>query len=167
LPPPPSPGSRKNVASARKNAAGARQNAEGARKNAEGANENAAANRKSAAGKHTNANSDRPTTADVRRNAADADVQQIVRLDGLAVRRRRHDRGWSARDLVDAIQDASFSASGLRQTLTPNQIQAIEEREERIAYSDLLLLADGLACDPSDLIAEGEMSSTPRGRRLH
>ena len=29
-----------------------------------------------------------------------------------------------------------------------------------------LLLADGLACDPSDLIAEGEQSSR-RGRSLH
>lgn len=160
MPPPPSPGSRKNVASARKNATPARNSAAGA-------NENAVGNRKTAAGMHTDAKSEGPTTAELRRNAADADLQPIVRLDGLAVRRRRHDRGWSARDLVEAIQDASFSASGLRQTLTPNQIQAIEEREERIAYSDLLLLADGLACDPSDLIAEGEMSSAPRGRRLH
>ncbi len=160
MPPPPSPGSHKNIANAHKKATPARNSASGA-------DENAAGDRKSAAGMHTNAKSDGPTTADIRRNAADADVQPIVRLDGLAVRRRRHDRGWSARDLVEAIQDASFSASGLRQTLTPNQIQAIEEREERIAYSDLLLLADGLACDPSDLIAEGEMSSAPRGRRLH
>ena len=97
----------------------------------------------------------------------DADIQRLVRLDGLAVRRRRHDQGWSPRQLVVAIEEASFIASGLRKTLTPNQIQAIEEREERITYADLLLLADGLACDPSDLIAEGEMSSK-RGRpRLH
>ena len=94
----------------------------------------------------------------------DADLTRRVRLDGLAVRRFRHDHGWSPRDLVAAIADASFAASGMRRTLTPNQIQAIEEREERITYDELLLLADGLACDPSDLIAEGEMSSRRRGR---
>lgn len=94
----------------------------------------------------------------------DADLARRVRLDGLAVRRFRHDHGWSPRDLVAAIADASFAASGMRRTLTPNQIQAIEEREERITYDELLLLADGLACDPSDLIAEGEMSSRRRGR---
>ncbi len=94
----------------------------------------------------------------------DADLARRVRLDGLAVRRYRHDHGWSPRDLVAAIAAASFAASGLRRTLTPNQIQAIEEREEQITYDELLLLADGLACDPSDLIAEGEMSSRRRGR---
>lgn len=94
----------------------------------------------------------------------DADLSRAVRLDGLAVRRRRHDHGWSPRDLVFAIGQASFVASGLRRTLTPNQIQAIEEREEQISYDELLLLADGLACDPSDLIAEGEMSSRRRER---
>ncbi len=94
----------------------------------------------------------------------DADLARSVRLDGLAVRRYRHERGWSPRDLVVAVEEACFNASGLRRTLTPNQIQAIEEREERITYDELLLLADGLSCDPSDLIAEGEMSSRRRGR---
>ena len=94
----------------------------------------------------------------------DADLARTVRLDGLTVRRHRHDRGWSPRDLVVAIEEACFAASGLRRTLTPNQIQAIEEREEMITYAELLLLADGLSCDPSDLIAEGEMSSRRRGR---
>jgi transcriptional regulator with XRE-family HTH domain len=88
-------------------------------------------------------------------------MERLVQLDGLAVRRRRHDHGWSPRDLVDAISNASFSASGLRRSLTPNQIQAIEERAERISYASLLLLADGLDCDPVDLLATNEM----RGRR--
>lgn len=94
----------------------------------------------------------------------DAELSRRVRLDGLAVRRRRHDQGWSPRDLVFAIGEASFVASGLRRTLTPNQIQAIEEREERVSYDELLLLADGLSCDPSDLIAEGEQSSRRQRR---
>ena len=97
----------------------------------------------------------------------DTDTTRLVRLDGLAVRRRRHDHGWSPRDLVVAIADACFTASGLRQTLSPSQIQAIEERAERITYAELLLLADGLDCDPSDLIAEGELSSRRRGPSIH
>lgn len=85
--------------------------------------------------------------------------REFILLDGLSVRRRRHARGWSPRELVTAIEAASFQASGRRRTLTPNQIEAIEERAERIPYEWLLLLADGLDCDPIDLIAEGEFSS--------
>jgi transcriptional regulator with XRE-family HTH domain len=98
---------------------------------------------------------------------ADADGQRLVRPDGLAVRRRRHDNGWSARELAIAIESASFRTSGLRQTLTPNQLKAIEEQGERISYDQLLLLADGLDCDPVDLIAEGELSSRRTTRRLN
>jgi transcriptional regulator with XRE-family HTH domain len=101
------------------------------------------------------------------RPQSDPDEARLVRLDGLTVRRRRHDHGWSPRDLVGAIAEACFAASGLRRTLTPNQIQAIEEREEPISYAELLLLADGLQCDPSDLIAEGELSSRRPQNRLH
>lgn len=92
----------------------------------------------------------------------------LILLDGLAVRRRRHAHGWSPRDLVAAIETASFNSSGRRRSLSPNQIEAIEERAERIPYELVLLLADGLDCDPIDLIAEGELSSraTPQ-RRLH
>lgn len=90
--------------------------------------------------------------------SSDLDSQRLVRPDGLAVRRRRHDQGWSLRDLVGAIEAACLRASGLRRTLTPNQLEAIEERAERISYDALLLLADGLDCDPSDLLAPGEPS---------
>ena len=90
----------------------------------------------------------------------------LVLLDGLSVRRRRHAHGWSPRDLVQAIENASLQASGRRRTLSPNQIEAIEERAERIPYELVLLLADGLDCDPVDLIAAGELSSRPT-RRLH
>ncbi len=96
-----------------------------------------------------------------------SETTELVLADGLAVRRRRHDRGWSLRKLVAEIERASFDSSGLRRTLTPNQIEAIEERAERITYDDLLLLADGLDCDPADLIAEGEFSSRRGGPRLH
>ncbi|MCA9504175.1 MAG: hypothetical protein KC616_13895 [Myxococcales bacterium] len=90
-----------------------------------------------------------------------------MRPDGLAVRRRRHDHGWSPRDLVRAIEEACFAASGLRRTLTPNRIQAIEERAERIPYDDLLLLADGLGCDPSDLLADDGLASANLRGPLH
>jgi len=82
--------------------------------------------------------------------------RRLVRPDGLSVRRRRHDHGWSPRALVSAIELASITASGLRRTLTPNLIKAIEEQHEPIRYEQLLLLADGLGCDPVDLLAEGE-----------
>ena len=98
---------------------------------------------------------------------ATAREPELVLLDGLAVRRRRHAHGWSPRDLVQAIESASFQSSGLRRSLSPNQIEAIEERAERIPYALVLLLADGLDCDPIDLIAEGELSSRPTRHRLH
>lgn len=101
--------------------------------------------------------------------ADDADDERLVRPDGLAVRRRRHENGWSPRELIRAIEAACFKSSGLRQTLTPNQLKAIEEQAEPIAYAQLLLLADGLDCDPVDLIAEGEFSSrrAPTPRRMN
>ena len=99
--------------------------------------------------------------------ATDDDMGRLVQLDGLTVRRRRHDHGWSPRDLVAAIEEASFTSSGLRRTLTPNQIAAIEERGERISYASLLLLADGLDCDPVDLLAADEMRRKRRDSLLN
>jgi transcriptional regulator with XRE-family HTH domain len=96
-----------------------------------------------------------------------SEAVELVRLDGLAVRRRRHDHGWSPRELVTAIEIACFESSGLRRTLTPSLLKAIEEQGEQISYEQLLLLADGLGCDPIDLIAEGELSSRRGRSRLH
>lgn len=83
----------------------------------------------------------------------DEDQQWIV-PDGLSVRRRRHNHRWSPRDLVKAIERAHFVATGLRETLTPTLLQAIEEKNERIPYATLRLLADGLDCDPVDILTE-------------
>ena len=102
-----------------------------------------------------------------RESPTDTDGKRLVRPDGLAVRRRRHENGWSPRELVVAIETASFNSSGLRRSLTPNQLKAIEEQGERISYDQLLLLADGLDCDPVDLIAEGELSSRRAQRRMN
>lgn len=95
------------------------------------------------------------------------ELTRLVQPDGLAIRRRRHDHGWSPRELVLAIERASMNASGLRRTLTPNQIEAIEERAERISYDSLLLLADGLDCDPVDLLAATEMRGPRRNTLLN
>jgi len=77
-----------------------------------------------------------------------------VRPDGREVRRRRHDRAWSPRDLIAAIGDASERATGLRDTrVTPVLLQAIEERYESIPYETLDLIASGFDCDPVDLLA--------------
>ncbi len=101
------------------------------------------------------------------RARSEARRSDLVLLDGLSVRRRRHALGWSSRDLVVAIESASFASTGLKRTLSPSQIQSIEERGERIPYEQVLLLAGGLDCDPIDLIAEGELSSRPSQLRTH
>lgn len=101
------------------------------------------------------------------RARSDARRNDLVLLDGLSVRRRRHAHGWSHRDLVVAIEAASETSSGRKRSLSPNQIEAIEERSERIPYDLVLLLADGLDCDPIDLIAEGELSSKRPAPRLY
>ncbi len=95
------------------------------------------------------------------------DENKTVRPDGLSVRRRRHDRGWSTRDLVDAIANACERATGIRQTITPNQLKPVEEQSEPIPYATLCLVADGLGCDPADLLAievEGEVE--PENQQL-
>jgi len=83
----------------------------------------------------------------------DEDQRWIV-PDGLSVRRRRHDHRWSPRDLVEAIERAHFIATGLRKTIKPTLLQSIEEKNERIPYATLRLLADGLDCDPVDIMTE-------------
>ncbi|MBW2231582.1 MAG: hypothetical protein JRG92_05210 [Deltaproteobacteria bacterium] len=82
------------------------------------------------------------------------DDQRLVRPDGLSVRRRRHDFSYSPRDLVEAIGRASLLATGLPDTITPNLLQGVEERYERIPYATLRLIAGGLDCDPVDILAE-------------
>ncbi len=72
---------------------------------------------------------------------------------GLMVRRLRHEHGWAPRELIDAIAQASFRASGMRETITPNLLAGIEEHNEPVPYDTLCLLAGGLACDPIDLLA--------------
>ena len=71
---------------------------------------------------------------------------------GLVVRRLRHERGWPPRELILAIGEASYRSSGLRETITPNLLAGIEERNEPIPYETLCLVAAGLGCDPVDIL---------------
>jgi len=82
-----------------------------------------------------------------------ADDETPVRTDGLAMRGRRHARGWSLRDLVEAIGDASERETGLRETLTPNVLRSMEERNARVPFATLRLVAAGLDCNPVELVA--------------
>jgi hypothetical protein len=84
-------------------------------------------------------------------SASDDDARP-VRPDGLAVRGRRHARGWSPRDLLDAIADAHERATGLRETLTPAVLTAVEERDANVPYRVLRLIAAGLDCNPVELV---------------
>lgn len=75
-----------------------------------------------------------------------------VRPDGLTVRRLRHERGWSPRDLCSHIEARRFAATGLRSTVSPNLLAGIEERDERVPYAVLCLVSDAFDCDPIDLV---------------
>lgn len=80
------------------------------------------------------------------------DDRRLVEPDGLSVRRRRHDLGLSQRELVVAIGRASQVATGRRETITPDVLKGMEERNERIPYATLRLVARGLDCDPVDIL---------------
>jgi hypothetical protein len=77
-----------------------------------------------------------------------------VTPDGTAIRRMRRGRGWSRRALVEAIARASLRESGVRETLTPNLLEHVEEVNERVPYGTLCRIASGLDCDPMDLVLE-------------
>jgi len=80
--------------------------------------------------------------------------ERRVRPLGGEVRRRRHERRWSPRRLIDAIAHASRRATGIPATITPSLLAGIEERDEAISYETLCLLAAGFDCDPVDLLAD-------------
>ena len=72
--------------------------------------------------------------------------------DGMTIRRRRRQRGWSRRDLVGAIARASRRASGREETISPNLLQAIEEENEATSYEVVVLISGGLDCNPVELL---------------
>jgi hypothetical protein len=78
--------------------------------------------------------------------------ERRIRPNGLEVRRRRHAQGWSRRHLIDAIAKAQTRATGVPETITPRLLSGIEEQDESIPYRTLCLVADGLDCDPVDIL---------------
>jgi transcriptional regulator with XRE-family HTH domain len=77
-----------------------------------------------------------------------------IRPDGLAIRRLRRDRGWSRRDLLEAIAAAALRETGVRKTISQNLLEGIEEGNEAIPYSTLCRIASGLDCEPVELLVE-------------
>lgn len=84
---------------------------------------------------------------------SDADDRRLVLPDGLEIRGRRHARGWSPRDLIEAIAAARERETGVRETIRPTLLSAVEERAARVPFETLRLIADGLDCNPVDLLA--------------
>ena len=82
------------------------------------------------------------------------DDRRPIRPDGLAIRRLRRDRGWSRRKLLEAIAEATLRETGVRETISPNLLEAVEEQGEAIPYSTLCRIASGLDCEPVQLVAE-------------
>jgi len=80
--------------------------------------------------------------------------QSPVVPDGTAIRRMRRRRGWSRRTLVSAIAEASFRASGLRDSVSVNVLGCMEEANEPVPYASLCLVAAGLDCNPIEIVRE-------------
>jgi transcriptional regulator with XRE-family HTH domain len=80
------------------------------------------------------------------------DDDSAVTPDGLAIRRRRHERGWSPRRLIEEVQERHFASTGLRAKLSPNILSGIEERGEVVPYEMICMLSDAFDCDPIDLV---------------
>ena len=94
------------------------------------------------------------------------DEDGTVSPDGLAIRRRRHERGWSPRTLIDEAEERHFASTGLRARISPNLLSGIEERGEAVPYETICVLADAFDCDPIDLVkppGEDEDEEDPRG----
>lgn len=72
--------------------------------------------------------------------------------DGQCIRRLRHARGWSRRELCTAIAHASRRATGIGEALSPNLIAGVEEHGESVSYTTLCLIASGLDCDPVEIL---------------
>ena len=89
------------------------------------------------------------------------DDARPVRPLGRAVRKRRIERGWSPRALIDAIEAAHRRSTGIARTITPNVLAGIEERDEVVPYDTLCLVASGFDCDPVDLLAEDPPRKRP------
>jgi hypothetical protein len=84
------------------------------------------------------------------------DDDAFVGPDGGRVRLLRHRRGWSRRELIEAIARANERASGLRETISLSLLGGIEEADEPVPFATLRLIAAGLDCEPVELVRTEE-----------
>ena len=82
------------------------------------------------------------------------DDDQEVTPDGTAIRRMRRRQGWSRRAFVRIVADVSFRESGLRETVSINLLEGMEEANEPVPYAVLCRVAAGLDADPVTLVSE-------------
>ncbi len=82
------------------------------------------------------------------------DDDQIVTPNGMAIRRMRRHVGLSRRDFVRHMGDVSVRESGLRETITVNLLEGIEEANEQVPYATVCRVAAGLDADPVHLVDE-------------
>ena len=99
-----------------------------------------------------------------------SDDARRVRPDGLAIRGLRHQRGWSPRDLAEAITEANRAATGLPLRIAPRVLGSVEERNAVVSYETLCAIAAGLDCNPMEIVLEDpavEPAPDARAPRLH
>ena len=82
------------------------------------------------------------------------DDDQTVTPDGTAIRRMRRRQGLSRRAFVRVVADVSFRESGLRETISVNLLEGMEEANEAVPYATLCRVAAGLDADPVILVHE-------------
>ena len=80
------------------------------------------------------------------------DADQTVTPDGTAIRGLRRRQGLSRRAFLQVVADVSYRESGLRETISRNLLEGIEEANEPVTYAILCRVAGGLDADPVTLV---------------
>ena len=83
------------------------------------------------------------------------DDDSPVLPDGNAIRRLRHERGWPPKRLIDAVKAAQVTSTGsFAKKIAPDLLAGIEERNERVPYDTVCLIASAFDCEPVELVLE-------------
>ena len=83
------------------------------------------------------------------------DEDQLVTPDGTAIRRLRRAGGRSKRDFVRHMGEVHERETGLYETISVNELEGIEEANERVPYAVVCRVAAGLDADPVQLLNDG------------